>query len=109
MIACCLNLPCRCFLCVCPVHLLVTDMLPFRRGGQGTQPPMKTPNIRSKAVCRYCVHCGKPVNITQQVCKYEYCGQPVQLVPMPPCPAGWTVCPGCKHVFLREGQRFCGL
>ncbi|CAG7721983.1 unnamed protein product, partial [Allacma fusca] len=23
---------------------------------------------------------------------------------MPPCPAGRAACPGCKHVFLREGQ-----
>ncbi|CAG7827450.1 unnamed protein product [Allacma fusca] len=51
----------------------------------------------------------EPVYITQQICKYEYCHQPVELVPIPPCPAGGTAGPGCKHVFLRGERSCCGL
>ncbi|CAG7827564.1 unnamed protein product, partial [Allacma fusca] len=28
---------------------------------------------------------------------------------MPPTPSGWSVCDGCRCVFIKDGQRFCGL
>ncbi|CAG7720600.1 unnamed protein product, partial [Allacma fusca] len=30
-------------------------------------------------------------------------------VPMPPTPVGWSICRGCRLVFIKDGQRFCGL
>ncbi|CAG7816793.1 unnamed protein product [Allacma fusca] len=28
---------------------------------------------------------------------------------MPTVPAGWSICRGCEMVFIKDGQRFCGL
>ncbi|CAG7730690.1 unnamed protein product [Allacma fusca] len=85
-------------------------VMAFRPDARGAEQPMRRPNIRSRAVCRFCVHCSKPVSVSWASCRFEYCRQPiVQLVPMPETPPGWSICQGCQFVFIKDGQRFCGL
>ncbi|CAG7831646.1 unnamed protein product [Allacma fusca] len=85
----------------------------FRPGGQGGAqgvPQLRRPNIRVKGVCRFCIHCMHAIGDDWVACRFEYCRQRIVTpVPMPPTPDGWSICRGCKLVFIKDGQRFCGL
>jgi len=95
-----------------------------RAQGQGGQPQghgglsnngPRRPNVRVRNVCRFCVYCSHTIEWSVRLrswaaCTYEYCLQPVdQPVPLPPVPEGWSICRGCELVFIKDGQRFCGL